>query len=105
MIDQYRSRKKVEPLDSAEFLLDSLPDPEQQVIQEEEVSRLAGVIAQLPPDYQQVVVLRYIERLPTAEVAGILNRSDGAVRVLLHRALKQMTEMMVVEEADGARSE
>jgi len=101
VIDHYRSRKEAEPLDDQDDLVDDRPDPEQQVVQQEEVERLAEVITRLLPDYQQVVVLRYIEGLSTDEVAAILNRSNGAVRVLLHRALKQMTSLMVAEEVQG----
>jgi RNA polymerase sigma-70 factor (ECF subfamily) len=100
VIDHYRSRPEAEPLDDDD-LVDDRPDPERQVVQQQEVERLAQVIARLLPDYQQVVVLRYIEGLSTDEVAAILNRSNGAVRVLLHRALKQMTSLMVTEEVPG----
>lgn len=101
VIDHYRARKEAEPLDDRDDLVDDRPDPERQVIEQEEVERVADVIAQLLPDYQQVVVLRYIEGLSTDEVAAVLDRSNGAVRVLLHRALKQMTSLMVAEEVEG----
>lgn len=101
VIDHYRSRKEVEPLGDRDDLVDDLPNPERQLVQQEEVERLAANIARLPPDYQQVLVLRYIEGLSTTQVAAILKRSDGAVRVLLHRALKKMTSLMVGEEKSG----
>ena len=101
VIDHYRARKEAESLEDQDELVDDRPDPERQVVQQEEVERLADAIARLLPDYQQVVVLRYIEGLSTDEVAAILDRSNGAVRVLLHRALKQMTSLMVAEEAQG----
>ena len=99
--DNLLGRKEVEPLDDQDDLVDHRPDPERQVVRQEEVERLADVITRLLPDYQQVLVLRYIEGLSTDEVAAILNRSNGAVRVLLHRALKQMTSLMVAEEVEG----
>jgi RNA polymerase sigma-70 factor (ECF subfamily) len=101
VIDHYRSRKEVESLGDRDDLVDKQPTPERQVIQQEEGAKLAKVIARLSPDYQQVLVLRYIQGLSTAEDAGVLDRSNGAVRVLLHRALKKMAGLMVAEEGIG----
>jgi RNA polymerase sigma-70 factor (ECF subfamily) len=98
VIDHYRSRREVEPLGDRDLIADSQPNPERQLVQREEEEDLARNISRLPPDYQQVLVLRYIEGLSTSQVAAILKRSDGAVRVLLHRALKKLTKLMVKEE-------
>ncbi len=51
-------------------------------------------IRKLPPDYRLVVTLRDIEELSTAEVAHILNISDGAVRVRLHRARQALRSLL-----------
>jgi RNA polymerase sigma-70 factor (ECF subfamily) len=45
-------------------------------------------VARLPGDRRRAVVLRFVEEMSTAEIAGVLGRSEGAVRVLLHRALR-----------------
>jgi len=42
----------------------------------------------LPADRRRAVVLRFVEEMSTAEIAGVLGRSEGAVRVLIHRALR-----------------
>jgi len=44
-------------------------------------------LAGLPPAYQQVIVLRFVEGLSHEEVAQVMGRSAGAVRVLQYRAL------------------
>ena len=41
----------------------------------------------LSPDYQQVILLRIAEGRSTAEVAELMHRSQGAVRILQHRAI------------------
>jgi RNA polymerase sigma-70 factor (ECF subfamily) len=48
---------------------------------------LDAALAQLPDDYQTVIRLRVYEDRTTAEVAVMMNRSPGAIRVLQHRAL------------------
>ena len=47
-------------------------------------------VSRLPADRRRAVVLRFVEEMSTAEIAGILGKSEGAVRVLLHRALKSL---------------
>ncbi len=57
------------------------------VIAIDELTYLRDVLAQLPPDYQAVIRLRILEERPTDEVARLMRRSPGAVRVLQHRAI------------------
>jgi RNA polymerase sigma-70 factor (ECF subfamily) len=52
----------------------------------------------LPEDYREVIRLRVVLELPTETVASWMGRSPGAVRVLLHRALKELNEHL---ESDG----
>ncbi|NNE69482.1 MAG: sigma-70 family RNA polymerase sigma factor [Rhodothermales bacterium] len=51
-------------------------------------------IAQLPDDYRAIVTLRDIEELPTDEVARILEISNGAARVRLHRARQALRKLL-----------
>jgi len=45
-------------------------------------------VARLPADRRRAIVLRFVEEMSTAEIAGILGKSEGAVRVLIHRGLR-----------------
>lgn len=51
-------------------------------------------IAQLPEDYRVVITLRDIEELSTDEVARILEISNGAARVRLHRARQALRKLL-----------
>ena len=51
-------------------------------------------IDQLPPNYRLVVILRDIEQLSTAEAARILEISEGALRVRLHRARQALRALL-----------
>lgn len=51
-------------------------------------------INQLPDDYRAIVTLRDIEELSTTEVAEILDISEGAVRVRLHRARNALRKLL-----------
>ena len=60
----------------------------------EEARGLRRALDQLPVDRRQVVVLRFVDGLSAREIGAVLGRSEGAVRVLQHRALRQLAEML-----------
>ncbi len=60
----------------------------------EAVAVLMVQLLQLPEDYRRVIQWRLIEGLPVDEVARRLERSEPAVHMLFHRALKQLRELM-----------
>jgi RNA polymerase sigma-70 factor (ECF subfamily) len=51
-----------------------------------------ALVAGLPADQAEAVLLRVVGDLPVAEVARIMKRSEGAVRVLQHRALQRLAQ-------------
>lgn len=66
------------------------PSPSQLAMNAERELRLAAAIEALPDDYQQVVLLRNLERLPFDEVAERMNRTRGACQMLWMRAVEQL---------------
>jgi RNA polymerase sigma-70 factor (ECF subfamily) len=68
-------------------------------VQHENEVILADALAELPPDYRDVIVLRHIEGLRFEEVAERMSRSAGAVRMLWLRALKVLRETMAHRES------
>lgn len=48
----------------------------------------------LKDDYRELIILRYIEELSTSEIATIVGKNSGAVRVSLHRAMSALREEM-----------
>jgi RNA polymerase sigma-70 factor (ECF subfamily) len=68
--------------------------PSQQAERHEQEVRLAEVLARLPPDYREVIVLRNLGGLSHEEVAARLGRGVGAVRMLWVRALARLRKEM-----------
>ena len=72
-------------------------DPAAQALMASESEAALAHIATLPPDQAEVVLLRVVAGLDVAEVATIVGKKDGAVRVLQHRALKRLSGRLVRE--------
>ncbi|WP_166657550.1 RNA polymerase sigma factor [Ilumatobacter fluminis] len=56
------------------------------------LDRAIELVQGLPPDQAEAVLLRVVADLTVADVALIMNRSEGSVRVLTHRGLKRLAE-------------
>ena len=68
--------------------------PSAAAAQREQAVLLADALADLPPDYREVIILRNLERLRFEEVAARMGRSPGAVRMLWTRALERLSSRM-----------
>ena len=70
------------------------PTPSQEFLQIDNELRVTNALAQLPADYQEVIVLRNLERLAFNEVAQRMERSRPAVQMLWMRAIKKLQETL-----------
>jgi RNA polymerase sigma-70 factor (ECF subfamily) len=75
-------------------------DIEAGVVARAEASAAWSAVARLPGDRRRAVVLRFVEEMSTAEIAAVLGRSEGAVRVLLHRALRTVARDLDPQETN-----
>ena len=64
----------------------------------EELADLKDALAQLPPDYRVLIHLFYYEGLPTAEIAQLLGKREGTVRMQLTRARRQLQDLLSEEK-------
>jgi RNA polymerase sigma-70 factor (ECF subfamily) len=65
-------------------------DPARLVGRGEELREVLALIDELPEERRQVILLRFADELTSREIGVVLDRSAGAVRVLLHRALREL---------------
>jgi RNA polymerase sigma-70 factor (ECF subfamily) len=70
--------------------------PEEAVLAAERRAEVAGAFRRLRADQQEVLALRVLGGLSAAQVADVLGKSEGAVRVAQHRALRSLREAMGV---------
>jgi RNA polymerase sigma-70 factor (ECF subfamily) len=85
-----RSRRPASPMTIAPEVPAGDPLVEDQVLDGLSVQGAVAILARLSPDQAEAVALRVIAGLDTAYVAKILGKSEGAIRVALHRGLKAL---------------
>lgn len=93
-IDFYRTNKKNLALESVpEEKIKLVSQSPEQLDAEMEFNLIKKCLENLKPDYQDVVIMRFIEELSHEEIAASLNKSQGAIRLIQHRALKELKSL------------
>ncbi len=90
LIDHYRRQDKKRITTLSEDYQSDDTDPVNRLAEQEKFLRLRQALRALPPDYQDLLVLRFVEDMPHAEIAKIMNKTAMALRTMQHRALKAL---------------
>ena len=94
IIDYYRLKKETVALeDVAEFLEDAVSSIEILDIDLGQ-KKILAVLNQLPQDQQLVIRYRFFEDLTSEEISYIMDKSEGAIRVIQHRAIIKLKELL-----------
>ena len=88
-----RSRKPASPIDESTPMA-ALHTTEQLVEGREELGRVLEGVGRLPEDRREALIMRFALGMDNREIARALDRSDGATKVLIHRAIKQLQELV-----------
>jgi len=99
------SRRKEIPLEEGMHGRYGSDHPETDLLKLEERDRLIRVIRTLPPDRQQLLILKFVEHLSNAEIGQIMGRSEGAIKSLYHRALLVLRDEYEQLATDQTESE
>lgn len=91
-------RRPVEPI--GETIVADPLDVEAAAVERDQAREAWRAVGRLPGERRQAMVLRFVDELSTAEIAGVLGRSEGAVRVLIHRALRSVAKDLKGSERD-----
>jgi len=101
--DFYRSRKKETSLDESNKEVADTTNTEEELMVRSDISLVKKILPKLKSEYQEIVILRYLEGLSTKEVAHYLEKSESAIRVGLHRALKELRALFSKEQHERER--
>jgi RNA polymerase sigma-70 factor, ECF subfamily len=89
-----RGRRSEISLDEGFTIIPHSEHPETTLLQLEEQDYLLKMIRNLPPDRQQLIILKFVEHLSNAEIGQIMGKTEGAIKSLYHRTLLSLREEM-----------
>ena len=86
-----RTRRPAVPLDMTEAAQHlTSPDAADQALEAVSTQTTMALIMSLPPDQAEIIMLRVVTGLDTGDVARIVGKTPGAVRVAAHRGLRRL---------------
>jgi RNA polymerase sigma-70 factor (ECF subfamily) len=88
------SRKQEIPLHDAPLLQSKGDHPEKNLVRSQEQDALLRLIRHLPPERQNLLILKFVEDMSNAEIGQIMGRSEGAVKSLYHRTLLALRDQI-----------
>ncbi|MBI2623757.1 MAG: sigma-70 family RNA polymerase sigma factor [Candidatus Liptonbacteria bacterium] len=95
IIDHYRTKKASTPIDAVDPEYFVAPASAPRAVEEKiEVERVRRALGKLKPEHQDVVIMRFIEELSIKETAAALGKTEGAIKLLQHRAMKALQELV-----------
>ncbi len=86
------SRRPEIPLEDGLWVHHPGDPPEASLLQAEERERLLRLIHTLPPERQQLLILKFVEHFSNAEIGEIMGRTEGAIKSLYHRTLLSLRD-------------
>ena len=91
-----RSRRPQTNIDDAGAL--STPHTTEGLVQDrDDLARILRGVQQLPDDRREALIMRFALDMDNREIARAMGKTDGATKVLIHRAIKQLEEVVARE--------
>ena len=94
-----RSRKPVANIEAIEPPADP-HDTDRIVAGREQLREVMDGLKKLPDDRREALIMRFALGMSNSEIARALGRTDGATKVLIHRAIKQLEQEFEVSETE-----
>ena len=94
VIDAGRVQRPSVPIELVHDVPSEAPGPDELAITNDEHAGLRVALERLPRDQHDVLIYRFFAGLSPREVAPLMDRSEGAVRVLQHRALGALRQLL-----------
>ncbi len=94
--DYYRERAsmKVVPIEEVGQLIEEESSLLEEAIVSAEIEEVRKALARLRDEYQNLIIWRYLEELSNQEIAQITGKTEGNIRVGIHRALGALKSQM-----------
>lgn len=90
--DHYRDRgrTKIVSADNIPQMADGGTSLHERAVISSDIEMMKTAMRGLKQEYQDVLIWRYLDDMTVPEIAGILNRPEGTVRVMIHRGLSTL---------------
>jgi RNA polymerase sigma-70 factor (ECF subfamily) len=86
------SRRQMIPLEEAMLTSVKREEPATAADEKQEREMLLQVVHRLPPERQQLLILKFVEQMSNAEIAQVMGRTEGAIKSLYHRTLEALRQ-------------
>jgi RNA polymerase sigma-70 factor (ECF subfamily) len=97
-----RARKPQSAIEDAGMI--SAPHTTESLVEgREELKTILDRVQQLPDDRREALIMRFALGMDNREIARALGRTDGATKVLLHRAIRQLEGLLEDQSQNGSR--
>jgi RNA polymerase sigma-70 factor (ECF subfamily) len=101
VIDYYRSKKALIPLDEVENTLEYETNVVDLVNLQNQQKIFLKLLKELAPEQQIVIKLKFFDDLANTEIAELLHKNEGAIRVIQHRALTKLKTLWAKQNANN----
>jgi RNA polymerase sigma-70 factor (ECF subfamily) len=95
----HRDRSRRQMISLEELVVGTLKREEPATLAEEheEQDMLLQTVRRLPPERQQLLILKFVEQMSNAEIAQVMGRTEGAIKSLYHRTLVTLRKELTSE--------
>ncbi len=99
LVDYYRKkpRKEIlaEPENPALAKIEDKKHFKDTISLNSEIKEIQQALGKINPDYQNIIIWRYLDDFSIKEIAQIMEKPEGTIRVLVHRALKELKKVCI----------
>ena len=100
-----RGRRQVMGLEDAATLAVSHDRLELAAESHEERAQLLSAIRRLPAERQELLILKFVERLSNADIGRIMGRTEGAIKSLYHRTLLSLRDELGLQNIPAGKDQ
>lgn len=101
IIDYYRVKKETVALEEVENILEDPYNAIDRVNLSMEQEKVIELLKDLPREQAQVLQYRFIDDLDNSEIAELMNKNEGAIRVIQHRAILNLKQLLDKKLSDN----
>lgn len=100
-----RRRRPVVALEAVVTHTGAEGDPQGALEEQEEQEQLIQAFQSLPPERQELLILKYVEGMSNAQIGIIMGRSEGAIKSLYHRTVLELKKKLEGTQNGGTGSD